>query len=143
VGGPGVPLETDRMHDLLDALALPTRGFSTVKPPPPAAATAHVHGREDGTATILTTYAPLPAMVTIESPAPGSIQLGQTAVQPTGAIALAQALHQYLVALFTAAQVAGAANVGAVSGEVEADAALIYLAANPFTAFATVKVVAE
>lgn len=65
------------------------------------------------------------------------VQLGVGATQ---FVAIASLLHAYLVSMFTAAQVAGSANVGAVAGEVEADACLIYLAANPFTAFAATKV---
>jgi hypothetical protein len=135
VGGPAVPLETDRMHDLLDALALPTRGFSTVKPPPPAAATAHVHGREDGTATILTTYAPLPAMVTIESPAPASIKLGATAVEQ---IALGPSLVAWLTTIITASAVVATDGGAAFKANL-----LLQIGLHPFTEFSTVKAVAE
>ncbi len=113
-GNPGAPVDplNGRTHSLGDAVFEP--GLHTDSDPivPPTSLAATV----------------------VEGPL---VQLGVGATQ---FVALAATLHSYLVAMFTAAQVAGSANVGAVSGEVEADACLIYLAANPFTAFAATKV---
>lgn len=76
--------------------------------------------------------------VTIEGLPVGGVQLGRTAVAPTGQLAMAQALHLYLTQMFAAAPVA------AMDGGATFKAAIsAYLAANPFTSFATTKLIAE
>lgn len=76
-----------------------------------------------------------PAARTIDAPI---IALGSGALPAVGSVALAQALHTYLVAMWTAIvpiALDGGASLKATG--------LAYLAANPFTAFATTKVLAE
>lgn len=82
VSGGVVPLESGRMHELHDAIALPMLASAKV-PRPAGAAAALTIGREDGTATISLTYGPAPGVVTVEAP---SIRLGATAVGATAAL---------------------------------------------------------
>ncbi len=110
-GAPVDPLNS-RTHDLADAVFEPGLRNSTNAITPPT----------DLTATV------------VEGPL---VKLGATAQAGTGAIALAQALHTYLVAVITAGvptATDGGANLKATM--------LAYLGANPFTSFATTKVVA-
>lgn len=82
------------------------------------------------------TPAPDPVAPVIEGP---QIKIGRNATAPTGQIALAQALHTYITALITAGAPAPSGDGGAALKSTM----LAYLAANPFTAFATTKALAE
>jgi hypothetical protein len=134
VAGGTVPLTSDRSHELIDAAFVPGLG-PLVRPPPIAAAAAMQVGREDGTNTLALTHAGAAAVATLTSDA---VLLGSAAA--VSAVALADQIHAYLVAMFTAANIAGSANVGAAAGEVEADACLAYLGAHPFAEFAATRV---
>lgn len=66
------------------------------------------------------------------------IQLGDGATNPAGLIALAQGLHTYLVQIFTAAATATMDGGATFKANI-----LAQLGANPYTAFATTKTIAQ
>lgn len=120
-GSPYAPV-TSRMHQLTDCFVWPGTG------PAPDPATG-------ASATDLVIHTPAGPTITV-TPA-GTIALGVGATAPTGQLALAQALHTYLLTAITAAPVV------ATDGGAAFKAGLIaQLNANPFTSFATVNTVA-
>lgn len=129
-GGP-VLLESDRMHELTDAVAIP--GLCSGRTPRPDASVDMLVGREDGTATIRLRIDGA-GVVTIEAP---TINLG--ALTPANnQIAIARLVHSYLLAML---------NTG-VPGPADGGAALRtawtgYLAANAPAAMAATKARAE
>ena len=116
-GNPVAPVdpENGRTHNLGDAIFVP--GLKTD-------ADAIAAGPIDMTATVLDGAA--------------LVKLGAGAVPVDGAIALAQALHMYLVGLIAAGVPTPLDGGAGLRTTMQA-----YLAANPFTSFATTKAIAE
>lgn len=81
LAGGVVPLESDRMHEITDAVVLPGL-MPDSRPPPAGAAAALTIGREDGTATLA-----------ITSTGPGVIQATATTIQ-LGSAGAAEAVIQ-------------------------------------------------
>lgn len=131
IAGGVVPLASDRMHHVFDAIAIPGL-YPTARPPSPAAATAAQIGREDGTCTVAIPYAgPGAFMVTADTIALG----GPAAVLR---VAIAEQVHAFLVAMLTTGL-----PVPNDGGAALQTAWLAYLAAHPATEFASTKVTAE
>lgn len=128
-GGP-VTADSDRAHELVDAVViLGLKSTANLQPGDPTQLTI---GRTDGTAVVQLSIDG-PGIVTIEG---ATIRLGLTAAAQH--VALAEALHAYLVAMITASAT-GAADGGAAFKA----ALLVYLGANPPAGFASAKAVAE
>lgn len=115
-GNPVAPVdpESGRTHNLGDAIFVP--GLKTD-------ADAIAAGPIDMTATVLDGAA--------------LVKLG-AAAGPTDFVAIASLLHTYLIAMFTAAAVAPLDGGAAFKTNL-----IAYLGANPFTAYASTKAVAE
>jgi len=118
-GNPAAPVDpvSGRAHSLGDAVFIPGLHTDTDAITPPPSPTAHV----------------------IEGPPVAGVQLGATA---TMQVALASQLHTYITAA-VAAGLAAAVPGSADGGTAAFTAMQAYLASNPFTSFATTKVVAE
>lgn len=110
IAGGFVPLESDRMHELIDAAFIP--GVAPLSAPPPAAAAlGRLWGREDGTCTI-TANAEGPGVMQLEA---ATIRLGQAATHPLLlADSFLSALATFVGALSSAANIA-AVNLAATA----------------------------
>lgn len=124
-----VDLESDRAHELGDAMCIP--GLSTAAHPRPAS-TGLVLGREDGTAVLR--ISPVGASIELEGP---EIRLGVGATVDNH-VAIAELVHSYLAALF-----ASGVPVAMDGGAALQTAWQLYLATNPPSAFAATKAIAE
>lgn len=114
-GNPVAPVDpvTGRTHALSDAFFEPGLHTDADAITPPTDLTAHV----------------------IEGPL---VKIGAGALPVTGSLALAQALHTYLVGLWTAI-----VPVALDGGASLKSTGLAYLGSSPFTAFATIKALGE